>query len=80
MLQICPWVTSYEVSGLVAAKLSWIDPASFVAMELDSHLLYLTKLSGKSLDTNFIVGTDLNLLPEIQLFRNLTIKHPRSRS
>ena len=73
MLQICLWVASYEVSGVVAAKLSWIDPASFVAMELDSHLLYFTKPSGKSLDANFLVGTPLNLPPEIQLQMYLEI-------
>ena len=36
MLQIRLWVISYEVSGLVAAKLSWVDPTSFVAMEYGS--------------------------------------------
>ena len=41
MLQIRLCVASYEVSGLVAAKLSWVDPTTFVAMELDTHLLYL---------------------------------------
>ena len=45
----------YEVKGLVVAKLSWFDPISFVAMN-SSTLLYFTKLSGKSLDFNFLVG------------------------
>ena len=35
-------------------KLGW--PASFVAMESDKHLLYCTKLSGKSQDFYFLVG------------------------
>ena len=60
MLQICLWITSYEVKGLVAAKLSWVDPASFAAMESDTHLLYFTKLSGKSRDFYFLVGIHLN--------------------
>ena len=30
-----------------------------MAMELDAHLLYFTKLSGKSLDFDFLVGTHL---------------------
>ena len=41
------------------AKLTWVDPSSFVAMELDMHLLNLTKLSGKFLDFYFLVGTNL---------------------
>ena len=60
MLQICLWITSYEVYGLVAAKLSWVDPAIFAAMESDTHLLYFTKLSGKSQDLYFLVGIHLN--------------------
>ena len=60
MLQIRFWVTSYEVYGLVAAKLSWVDPASFAAMESDTHLLYFTELSGKSQDFYFLVGIHLN--------------------
>ena len=59
MLQICLWITSYEVYGLVAAKLSWVDPAIFAAMESDMHLLYFTKLSGKSQDFYFLVGMHL---------------------
>ena len=59
MLQIRLWVTSSEV----AAKLSWVDPASFVAMELHMHLLYSTKLSGKSIDFYFLVGTHLKYGP-----------------
>ena len=39
--------------GLVAAKLSWVDPTSFVAMNLNTGLFYFTKLSGKSLDFYF---------------------------
>ena len=38
----------------------WVDPASFAAMESDSHLLYFTKISGKSLDFYFLVGIHLN--------------------
>ena len=60
MLQICLRITSYEVKGLVAAKLSWVDPASFAAMESDPHHLYFTKLSGKSRDFYFLVGIHLN--------------------
>ena len=60
MLQIRLWVTSYEVYGLVAAKLSWVDPTSFAAVESDTHLLYFTKLSGKSQDFYFLVGIHLN--------------------
>ena len=60
MLQIRLWVTSCEVSGLVAAKSSWVDPTTFETMELDTHLLYSTKLSRKFLDFNFLVGTHLS--------------------
>ena len=59
MLQMRLWVTSYEVQDLVAAKLSWVDPASFAAMESDTHILYFTKLSGKSQDFYFLVGIHL---------------------
>ena len=41
------------------AKLTWVDPSSFVAMELDMHLLNFTKLSRKFLDFYFLVGTNL---------------------
>ena len=41
------------------AKLILVDPASFAAMELDAHLLYFTKLSGKSLDFYFLMGSTL---------------------
>ena len=34
-----------------------------MAMELDAHLLYFTKLSGKSLDFYFLVGTTLSQHP-----------------
>ena len=61
MLQIRLWVTSYEVYGLVAARLSWVDPASFAAVESDTHLLYFTKLSGKSQDFYFLVGIHLKI-------------------
>ena len=61
MLQISLWITSYDVYGLVTAKLGWVDPASFAVMESDTHLLYFTKLSGKSLDFYFLVGIHLNL-------------------
>ena len=61
MLQTCLWVTSYEISGLIAAKLSWVDPTNFAAVESDMHLLYFTKLSGKSLDFYFLVGIHLNV-------------------
>ena len=63
MLQICLWITSYEVYGLVAAKLSWVDPAIFAAIESDTYLLYFTKLSGKSQDFYFLVGIHLKLKP-----------------
>ena len=46
--------------GLVAAKLSWVDPASFADMESNTRLLYITKLSGKSLDFYFLVKIHLN--------------------
>ena len=59
MLQICLWITYYEVYGLVAAKLSWVDPAIFAAMEADTHLLSCTKLSGKSQDFYFLEGIHL---------------------
>ena len=49
-LQIRLWVMSYEVKDLVATKLSWVDPTSFVAMNSNTRLHYFTKLSGKSLD------------------------------
>ena len=45
----------------MAAKLSWVDPASFAAMESDTHFLYFTKLSGKSRDFYFLVGIHLKI-------------------
>ena len=59
ILHIRLWVMSSEVKGLVAAKLSWVDPTSFVAMNSNT-LLDFTELSGKSLDFYFLVGTHLN--------------------
>ena len=51
---------------LLASKLSWvIDPTSFVAMKLDMHFRYFTKLSVKSLDFYFLVGTHLNFNPSM---------------
>ena len=41
-------------------KISW--PASFPAIESDTHLLYSTKLSGKYLDFYFLVGIHINAL------------------
>ena len=41
----------------IKIKLGW--PTSFMYMEIDAHLLYFTKLSGKCLDFYFIVGTHL---------------------
>ena len=60
MLQIRLWAISYEVWGLVATKLSWVDPASVAAMESDAHLPYHIRLSGKSLDFTFQLGSTLN--------------------
>ena len=57
-LQIRLRVMSCEVKGLVAAKSNWVDPTSFVAMNSNT-LLYFTKLSGKSQDFYFLVGTHL---------------------
>ena len=48
-----------KYKGLVAAKVSWVDPANFAAMESDMHLLYFTKLSRKSQDFYFLVGIHL---------------------
>ena len=56
-LQIRLWVMFYDVIGLIAAKLSWVDPTRFVAVHSNTRLLYFTKLSGKSIDCNFLVGT-----------------------
>ena len=53
------WVMSCEIKALVA-KLGWVDPTSLVAMNLNTLLLYFTKLSGKSLDFYLLVGTHLN--------------------
>ena len=44
------------------AKLSWVDPPNFVAMKSNVHLRYSTKLSGKSIDFNFLVGTHLKAI------------------
>ena len=60
-LQICVLVTSYEVQGLVVAKISWVDPTSFVAMNSNARLLHFTKLSEKSIDFYFLVGTHLKI-------------------
>ena len=49
----------------MAAKLSWVDPASFAAIESDTHFLYFTKLSGKSRDFYFLVGIHLNKSPNL---------------
>ena len=49
------------------AKLSWVDPISLMAIELDAHLLYFTKLSEKSLDFYFLVGPCLNEVLKINI-------------
>ena len=59
-LEIRLRVMSCEVKRPVAAKFSWVDPTSFVAMNLNTLLLYFTKLSGKSQDFCILVGTHLN--------------------
>ena len=51
------WVTSYEVYGPVASKLSWIDLSNFVAIKLKTRLFYFTKLSVKWLNIFFLSGT-----------------------
>ena len=49
------------------ANLSWVYPVSFVAMGSDTHLLYFTKLSRKSLDFYFLLGIHLNQKQKRQL-------------
>ena len=46
------------------AKLSWVGPASFAAMEPDTHLLYFTKRSGKSRDFYFLVWIHLKRISD----------------
>ena len=43
------------------AKISWVDPTSFVAMNSNARLLHFTKLSEKSIDFYFLVGTHLKI-------------------
>ena len=40
-----------------SGKIKLVDPTRFVAMHSNTRLLYFTKLSGKSIDRNFLVGT-----------------------
>ena len=61
------WVMSCEVKGHVAAKLSWVDPTIIVAMNSNTLILYVTKLSGKSLDFNCLVGAHLKAVLFIML-------------
>ena len=70
--QIRLWVTSYEVIGIVAEKLSWVDPTSFVTMKQNTHYLYFTKPSGKCMDCYFLVGPTLSTHSLIQLFSYLS--------
>ena len=60
MLQIRLCVTSYEEWGTVAAKLGWVDSTSYETMNLHTHLLYVVKISGKSVDFYLLVGTHVN--------------------
>ena len=48
---------------------SCVDPTSVVAMESSTQRLYFTKLSGKSLDFDSLVGTHLNLYKNIYTTR-----------
>ena len=43
-----------------SGKINWVDPASFAAMESDTHFLYFTKRSGKSRDFYFLGVIHLN--------------------
>ena len=43
-------------------KVSYKDPTMVIAMALDAHFIHFTKISGKSLDFYFLVGTHLNTL------------------
>ena len=60
---------SYALLGLVAAKLSWVDPSSFVAINSSTCLLCFTRLSRKSSDFYFLVGTHLKYTGKCTTFQ-----------